>query len=41
MEELNLITPLLYLYINGEKRWLWTTYDEDWNIISSNEYIVW
>jgi hypothetical protein len=30
-----------WVYINGEKRWLWTTYDEDWNIISSNEYIVW
>ena len=30
-----------WVYINGVKRWLWTTYDEDWNIISSNEYIVW
>jgi len=28
-------------YINGMKQWTWTTYDEEWNIINTEEYKDW
>ena len=30
-----------WTYIDGMKQWTWTTYDEEWNIISVEEYKDW
>ena len=30
-----------WMYINGMKQWVWTTYDEGWNVINIEEYKDW